>query len=168
MTHDRIGNRYKVFSRDEQEAWPSGHKQCVNCRLLLSFGDFGTNRGRVVEVCKVCRRAKSSAAYATRDYRRIIYDRAKSRATKRGLSFTIAVEDISIPERCPVLGVPLKRARGRMTDCSPSIDRIDSTRGYEPGNVIVMSNRANRIKSDATLSEIEALAVWLRSTTDRV
>ncbi len=45
---------------------------------------------------------------------------------------------------------------------SPSFDRIIPTRGYTKGNVIIISNRANRIKSDATVEELERVASFYR------
>ena len=45
----------------------------------------------------------------------------------------------------------------------PSIDRIDNTKGYVPGNVIVMSHRANKLKGDATKEEtLGAAKFWLK------
>ena len=41
-----------------------------------------------------------------------------------------------------------------MKDNSPSLDRIDSSKGYTPDNVWVISRRANIIKHDATLEEL--------------
>jgi hypothetical protein len=38
---------------------------------------------------------------------------------------------------------------------SPSLDRIDNKRGYEKGNVIVVSMMANSIKNQATPSQIK-------------
>jgi hypothetical protein len=43
---------------------------------------------------------------------------------------------------------------------SPSLDRIDPSRGYIPGNVQVISNRANLLKRDGTLREIVLLGRW--------
>ena len=43
----------------------------------------------------------------------------------------------------------------------PSLDRIIPTKGYIPGNIAVISQRANCIKSDATSEEIEAVHNWL-------
>jgi hypothetical protein len=37
---------------------------------------------------------------------------------------------------------------------TPSIDRIDPKKRYVKDNIIVVSMRANRIKSDATVDEI--------------
>ena len=41
---------------------------------------------------------------------------------------------------------------------TPSIDRIDPKKGYVKDNIIVVSMRANRIKSDATVDEIWKVA----------
>ena len=37
---------------------------------------------------------------------------------------------------------------------SPSLDRIDPTKGYVKGNVMMMSALANRMKQDATLKQL--------------
>lgn len=45
----------------------------------------------------------------------------------------------------------------KVGDNSPTLDRKDSTRGYVPDNVWVISHRANRMKNNATLEEMELL-----------
>ena len=45
---------------------------------------------------------------------------------------------------------------------SPSIDRIDPSKGYTKDNVWVISRRANTIKSNATVDEVEKVAQGLR------
>ncbi|MCW0979390.1 hypothetical protein OK142_01090 [Agrobacterium sp. BT-220-3] len=82
---------------------------------------------------------------------------AKKRSKLRGQTFTISREDISIPDVCPLLGIPLFLTPGKQTPNSPSLDRVDSSRGYEPGNVQVISNRANAMKHDATFEEFEMM-----------
>jgi hypothetical protein len=62
-----------------------------------------------------------------------------------------------VPERCPVLGIPLAVSTRRCSAGSPTLDRIDSRLGYVQGNVIVVSFRANTIKSDSTLEELAAV-----------
>lgn len=79
---------------------------------------------------------------------------AKNRSFKKGLDFNIDESDVFIPEICPVLGIPLKSQNGKASDNSPSLDRIDSKKGYVKGNVIVVSRRANMLKNDATLEEM--------------
>ena len=55
---------------------------------------------------------------------------AKQRAKEKGTEFSITESDLTIPEFCPILGIPLIRVGTIATDNSPSIDRIDSTKGY--------------------------------------
>lgn len=83
---------------------------------------------------------------------------AKARAKKRGLAFDLTREDIAIPSLCPVLGIELVQGVwSGFIDSSPTLDRIDSAGGYTRGNVVVISWRANRIKCDATVSEMKKL-----------
>ncbi len=83
---------------------------------------------------------------------------ARRRSKKYNLQFNITIEDVTIPETCPVLGIDLilDQSRG-FSDNSPTVDRIDNTRGYEKGNVLVISWRANRIKADSNLEELRLL-----------
>ncbi len=43
-------------------------------------------------------------------------------------------------------------------DLTPSIDRINPKKGYVKENIIVVSMKANRIKTDATVEEIRKVA----------
>lgn len=63
-----------------------------------------------------------------------------------------------MPEKCPVLGFVLNYENTKTADNSPSLDRIDNDLGYVLGNVIVVSWKANRLKSNATVNELEAIA----------
>jgi hypothetical protein len=82
-----------------------------------------------------------------------LWERARRRARERGLEFAIAKDAIVIPMRCPALGVPIRVGQVR-TENSPSLDRIDPSLGYIPGNVRVISDKANRLKSDRSLREL--------------
>lgn len=90
---------------------------------------------------------------------------AKERSKRKGLPFNIDISDIIIPNYCPVLGIKLEvcfdKKGGKAH--SPSLDRIDPALGYVKGNILVMSRRANLIKTDASLAEIEKVATFLRS-----
>lgn len=80
-------------------------------------------------------------------------------ARQRGKEFSISLDDILLPDYCPVLGIQLDYG-WPITNLAavPSIDRIDNAKGYIPGNVLVVSNRANRLKNDATRAELLAMA----------
>jgi hypothetical protein len=63
------------------------------------------------------------------------------------------MDDLDIPEYCPVLGCKLKLGYGKKLYSSPSIDRIDNSKGYIKGNVRVISHRANQLKSNMSVEE---------------
>lgn len=83
-----------------------------------------------------------------------MFGKARARALKAGIPFNITVDDIVIPATCPVLGVPLFIGTVKDKMNSPSIDRIKPALGYVRGNVRVISNRANTLKSNATPIEL--------------
>lgn len=86
---------------------------------------------------------------------------AKQRSKNSGMPFTITEEDIQVPEFCPVLGCRLEFGTMDRRDTAPSLDRVDSSRGYVPGNVAVISWRANKLKNDGTAEEHQKLANWI-------
>jgi hypothetical protein len=80
---------------------------------------------------------------------------AKKRAKRDNLLFTIVPEDIVIPSRCPVLGFELRMNKGSPSFDSAAIDRLYPSLGYTKKNIIVVSHRANAIKNDSTIIELE-------------
>lgn len=78
------------------------------------------------------------------------------------MDFTITPDDITIPKCCPVLGTPFARAGSKAIYTSPSLDRFDSSKGYTPDNIEVISWRANTLKRNGTVEEFEQLAAWMR------
>lgn len=81
---------------------------------------------------------------------------SRSRAKEKGWEFNIDESDIFIPTHCPILGIELiSGGMGVHAFNSPSIDRIDSSKGYIKGNVQIISLRANMMKNDANLQELE-------------
>lgn len=70
-------------------------------------------------------------------------------------AFDISAEDLIIPEYCPLLGIKinLDEDRERGVD-SPSLDRIDNTKGYTKDNIAVISDLANIMKNRATLDQL--------------
>jgi hypothetical protein len=91
---------------------------------------------------------------------------ARRRAKGKGIACTITWKDISpLPTHCPVFGYKLNYGPGRglklyENKAAASLDRIRNSRGYVPGNVIVISLRANLLKGQATLAELRKIAVF--------
>lgn len=81
---------------------------------------------------------------------------ARHRAKRNNLEFTISEVDIVIPKRCPVFGMILKNGTYG-NPSSPSLDRMDPSKGYTRENIRVISWRANSLKSNATPLEIRLL-----------
>lgn len=86
-----------------------------------------------------------------------MWQAAKLRAKKKNLEFTITIEDIQIPEFCPLLGLKLSYEDFGIRYNSPSLDRKDSSKGYSKENIWVVSSRANILKNDATIEELQIL-----------
>ena len=64
---------------------------------------------------------------------------------------------------CPVLGVEMVfGGTGSIKDNSASIDRFDTTTGYIKGNVWIISDKANRMKSNATIEEIKKIYYYYK------
>lgn len=82
---------------------------------------------------------------------------AKQRAKELSLEFNIELEDIKIPELCPILKVPMEIG----SRYAPSLDRINPELGYTKGNVWVISRKANVMKNDATLEELKEFSSWV-------
>jgi hypothetical protein len=88
---------------------------------------------------------------------RALWERARRRARQAGVQFTIKPGDIAVPSVCPALGIRITIGKERSSG-SPSLDRIIPTRGYVRGNVRVISDKANRLKSNLTPAELRKRA----------
>lgn len=94
--------------------------------------------------------------------------RAKARARKDNVPFDLSVNDVTIPDTCPALGITLYSRTGRGGgDNSPSLDRTIPGLGYVRGNVQVISNKANRMKNNGSLEELVLICQWLERQTTR-
>ncbi len=79
---------------------------------------------------------------------------AYSNAHTKKLEYTLTREDLVLPPVCPILGIPLFYTKGKRTDNTPSVDRIDPSKGYTKDNIVVVSWKANNLKGNMTLDEL--------------
>ena len=84
----------------------------------------------------------------------------QAKAKKHEIAFSIDENDIVLPEFCPIFGIKLQQGIGKQSNNSPSVDRIDPSKGYVPGNVVVVSNKANSIKREATIDELKKIVAF--------
>lgn len=156
-------------------------KQCSICdkeQLLTNF--YRTKRiasGHISE-CKSCKKERMQKflespeklkehneriqKWRLANPKKVLWIAAKARAKKQNLPFDITIDDFEIPQFCPVLGIEIKQNVGKISFHSPTLDKINPSKGYVKGNVTVISSRANTIKHNASYEEIALVAEWLR------
>ena len=153
-------------------------KICNKCKQVLDSSLFRKHRG----VCRPCDSKEALArfnlikdlpgvaehrALAAKIRRRrkpefFLFMAAKTRAKKYGWAFNLDPSDIVIPKLCPVLGLSLG-VQDKQSANSPTLDRFDNSKGYVKGNVRVISWRANALKSDATVEELERVVEYMKT-----
>ena len=110
--------------------------------------------------CPEC--LKLSHRRRTDSYTEWMLKAKKANAKAKGIEFSLQAEDIAIPDKCPVLGIPLEAciSKGKRGN-SPTIDRLDPSKGYTPDNVRIISHRANRKKQDCTVEELRLILAYM-------
>ena len=97
----------------------------------------------------------------------------RAECKKRGIECSITKDDLEYVEHCPALGIKLVypgrggTGRGHVRHDSATIDRIDPSKGYVPGNVQIISMKANSIKSFATAEEVQRVADWMNNVSSQ-
>jgi len=174
MTHGTNAVQIKTAGLSGEHNWrPTSFmpcpivNKCARCKEFKSIFEFyfikskvgsgraTTNGKRVAIYCKKCQ----SDRYKESPIEAKILNACKKRAKEKGLEFTLRLEDIVIPTHCPMLGIPLFPTTGQAAHAnSPSLDRLDPRKGYTTENTVVISHRANTIKSNATPEELRLIA----------
>ena len=138
--------RLKILKREQTDRRRAHKAEELKSQRLTFVNDF--NDGVAIAVDQLKQR---------------MVDNSRSRAKSRGVPHSITVDDFCIPQYCPALNIPLFLTHGKYTDNSPSLDRIDPIKGYVPGNIQVISKRANTIKNDATADELMMIVEYINS-----
>ena len=164
-------------------------KTCIRCHVkksLLLFTVNNANKTGIASHCKECDAAASkkqkeknpdkvkeySRKYNSKmrldfNYRlQMLINASKQRALLKNREHSITVDDLialwPVDGNCPVFGFPLQFNSGGFRETSPSVDRIDSTKGYTLDNIQILSWKANRIKAYATVEELEAVVSFMK------
>jgi hypothetical protein len=141
-----------------------------------------------MHICSICNIAKPTSSFYVRAYRgssttrygciscekiqktqwwnskSVAYKLISYAKNRRGEEVSITEEDITVPERCPILG----RKFEEKGEYAPSIDRSDPTKGYVKGNVRVVSVRGNRLKNNGTHREFKYLVEYMKTLEDEL
>jgi len=92
--------------------------------------------------------------------------------TRTKLPFNITSEYVKSiwPENntCPALGIKFKQGIGVPIDSSPSLDRIDNSKGYIKNNVQIVCFLANKIMSNATPDQVIQVGEYFKRITEEL
>ena len=148
------GKTWKIWSQIFQPESCRFYHFCKDCQKILSPWER-----KVIKMKKIPelreKYLQGKRDEFVRGYIKHMVVRAKDRAAKRGLDFNLTVDDIEIPEVCPLLEIPIIIGNKDDYENSPSLDRKDNTKGYIKGNVWVISKKANSMKNSATPEELD-------------
>lgn len=160
--------------------------QCKEEKLPAEFSLNNAAKDGLQYKCRTCdvkyqaqRRDANKDKFATysREYQRgrrqnfnyrlqMLINASKQRAKLNDREHDIDVEDIKaiypVDGCCPIFGIKLEFNGAGFRDSSPSIDRIDSTKGYTRDNIQVISWKANRIKGAASLQDLEMMVAYMK------
>ena len=153
---------------------PKSKEEAILCGSKFYFSGIPCSRNHIcnrrtrTDKCELCAKEinqKSALKNKDKIQQRHISDKkanpkkyllagALSRSAKYGYPCSISLDDIVIPEICPILNIKLEINSGKYKDNSPSLDKIIPHLGYIPGNIMVISMRANMIKNNASVDEL--------------
>jgi len=98
-----------------------------------------------------------------------LLNRIKTRSKKLNLEPSDLTEDYLksiVTTHCPILGIEIHKfspgVNGPQSN-SISLDRVNNSRGYIKGNVCFISQKANSLKRDATLEELEKIVNYMKT-----
>jgi len=155
-------NREKEIRQKEINGVIKMHSICKPCRSSISYN----SRKKRTEEYKIKVKSKNEIDIDSRGY--LIWKRAKDRACKKNLDFSITREqvvswlNIGI---CQATGLKLNLEFGKETlnPLGPSLDRINPKLGYIVGNVRMVSWIFNRAKGDGSDDDVWLLAEALNA-----
>ena len=142
-------------------------KRCKRCGMAKNVDQFPRDKRQIDGIGKWCKECHVEYRQANPVLVQTAHmvKKARQRAKDKELAFNIDNDFIRsiIPSHCPIFGTRLEWSCNRggaahSLPNSPSLDRIDPLKGYVKGNVWIISNRANRIKNDASHEELKLVA----------
>lgn len=102
-----------------------------------------------------------------KDPLKYFYRTKKANAKAQGIEFTLEFEDMPpMVKRCPILGIELDYYSTLEVPNKATLDRIDPSKGYVPGNVAWVSAKANRMKDEHTIETLTAILEYIKCHTE--
>ena len=141
-------------------------KKCTRCNVVKELVEFHNHKKckqGVSSICKNCLRIQVQERRRKNPASKLL-TQARCRARAANIPFNIDINDIVVPELCPVLNIPLVINFGQKTQApnSPSLDKVNPELGYVKGNIRVISNKANFCKSNLTEAQLKSLYTYVQ------
>ena len=158
------GENKQLFEFSKNKAAKDGLQyRCKPCDIAYQTAYRSKNKEHVLERDKKHKtKLRNNFEYRLK----MLLNASKQRAALKNREHTITLEDIKEiyppDNKCPVFGFVLEFNSAGFRDTSPSIDRIDSTKGYTRDNIQIISWKANRLKAYATVEDLEILVAFLK------
>jgi hypothetical protein len=130
-------------------------RKCSKCNETKHISEFWRGNTK-------CKKCCHKIYYPQRNLIKSLLTRLRTRAKKRNLRFNLVPEDIIIPEFCPVLGIKIEMNIDYGKDSSPSVDKIKPELGYVKGNIQIISFRANMLKNNCKIKELELVIEYMK------
>jgi hypothetical protein len=140
-----------------------GGKRCTKCEILKPFGDFPFHKKTYDTFdswCKTCRKkynyeCKQSLDTHIRHRLRSILDDRRKHEVLIDLQYLVNLWEKQ-NGKCAISNVQMTHQRTKriQNQTNASLDRIDSSKGYIPGNVQWLCWTVNRMKGEHNLEEL--------------
>lgn len=142
-------------------------KICKQERPLSEYHKAKTNSDGLDKRCKLCRKEEARRGRLTNYFVQYTIGK-KSECKKKGIPFNLTADYLESiwTGICPIFNVEIhKAAEGYGSHKSAHLDRFNPSLGYIVGNVAWISGRANRIKYDASITELKQIVGWMERVT---
>ena len=149
------------------------NKKCNNCNSVKHYSMFrkknntsgwrDVNGGLRYSYCKSCEANRMKERYMKNPIPQMLSN-SKIRARKKEIPHTINTEDIKKiwpkDNKCPILKKEFVMGYKKDKSYAPSLDRVVPKLGYVKGNIMIISDIANRMKQDTSPANLEKFALY--------
>lgn len=138
-----------------------GSRRCAICKFHKSLDQFYNLKSGSKSksgTCKSCQNLANKQSRSLWSVERRLLQSTKVTASTQNLPHGIEKSDILLPTHCPYLEIEIDYEAPGKSWNAPSVDKIVPSLGYVPGNIQVVSCMANRMKSNASISQLMTFA----------
>ncbi len=155
-------NKKVIVTEENNGVWGKTCSCCTNFKEYTEYTPrYVDGKYYLFSLCNSCK-VKKTRKWRLDNRERSLFNCIKNRATRQGWEFDLEIEDIVFPDFCPILGIKIDKNSPSRVDTSPTVDRIDTNKGYTKDNTVICSWRANKLKSNGTFEEIEKIYLFMK------